>query len=445
MLKSKISYKEILQLSLPIYGGLIASQSILIADTFFLGKVDSVQQSAVGIAGLFFTVFFIIGYGFTMGGQILIARRIGENRPHEVGKIFWNVVNVAMIYAAVVFIFFRFFSYDLFYLILKSDDVAKYATQYLENRSFGFFGAHLAWCFCAYNIGRGNSVAVTIASVVNAVVNIVLAYIMIFGKFGFPAMEIKGAALASGIADICCALTYVIYSFINKDYLTYQINKYVFITKEHIKQVMKVSFWLVIQNSLSIVAWFFFFVWIENTGQLNFEVSIIVRGIYSVLLMSPIALSSATNSLVSNQIGQKKENEVIPLVYKVVRLSFIYVLIVCPIVIFTPDILVAVFTDETLLIEHARSPLITVFIAMLFFSISSIFFQAVSGTGNTLIALIIESLCIAMYLIYSFVATDPNRDAPLWIIWMAEVLYMFSFGILSAIYLHSGRWKKLKI
>jgi len=138
MLKTGIKYKEILTLALPIYLGLIASQSIIIADTYFLGKVDSVQQSAVGIAGLFFMVFFIIGYGFTMGGQILIARRIGENRNAEVGKIFWNVINIAMIYAFVVFIFFRFFTYDLFYLILQSDEVAKNATIYLENRSFGF-------------------------------------------------------------------------------------------------------------------------------------------------------------------------------------------------------------------------------------------------------------------------------------------------------------------
>jgi Na+-driven multidrug efflux pump len=82
---------------------------------------------------------------------------------------------------------------------------------------------------------------------------------------------------------------------------------------------------------------------------------------------------------------------------------------------------------------------------MVFFSMSSIFFQAVSGTGNTFIALIIEAICIAMYLVYAFLATEKDAHLPLWTIWMAEVLYMFSFGILSAIYLHSDRWKQLRI
>ncbi len=445
MLKTNISYNEIFKLALPIYGGLLASQSIIVADTFFLGKVDSVQQSAAGIAGLFYTIFFIIGYGFSMGGQILIARRIGENRIPEVGKIFWNMMNIAMIYALLVFIFFKFFSYGLFYSILDSKEVAMNATSYLENRAFGFFGTQLAWCFCAYNIGRGNSMAVTIASVINALVNIILAYLLIFGKAGFPKMDIKGAALAGGIADTCYGLTYIVYSFINKEFKTYHINRFVFITKEHVNQLIKVSFWLVIQYTLSIVAWFLFFVWIENTGKINFEVSIIVRSIYSVFLMSPIALSSATNSLVSNLIGQKKEVEVIPLIYKVIKVSFIYVILVTPLLLIFPDFFIGAFTNDQTLVPFARAPLITVFVAMVFFSISSIFFQSVSGTGNTLIALLIESVCIAIYLVFSYLVTHPGHSVPLWFIWVAEVIYMLTFGIFSALYMHSGRWKKLRI
>jgi putative MATE family efflux protein len=444
-LKTSITYKEILSLALPIYGGLIANQSILVADTFFLGKVDSIQQSAVGIAALFYMVFYIIGYGFTMGGQILIARRIGENRPLEVGKLFWNIVNIAMIYAILVFIFFKFFTYPVFSMILDSEIVAKNAADYLSARSFGFLGTQLAWCFCAYNIGRGNSMAVTIASAVNAIVNIVLAYLLIFGKGGFPEMQLKGAGIASGIADIACAATYIIYSFLNKDYKKYQINQFIFLTAEHLRQVFKVSFWLVIQYSLSIIAWFYFFVWIENTGKINFEVSIIVRSIYAVFLMSPIALSSATNSLVSNIIGQGRENEVLSLVHKVIKMSFMYVVIVCPVLLIFPDALVEIFTKDHVLIPFAREPLITVFIAMLFFSISAVFFQAVSGTGHTLTALIIEAICIALYMVYTFIATNKDHPLPLWLIWMAEVMYMFTFGLIAAIYMHSGKWKKLRI
>lgn len=444
-MKTSLSYKDILTLALPIYGGLIANQSIIIADTYFLGKVDSVQQSAVGIAGLFYMVFYIIGYGFTMGGQILIARRIGEGKPFEVGKIFWNIINVAMIYAIGVFIFFKFFTFSVFSSILESEQVAKNATEYLSYRSFGFLGTQLAWCFCAYNIGRGSSVAVTVASVVNAVLNIVLAWFMIFGKAGFAPMQIKGAAIASGIADVACACTYIIYLLINKDYKKYRLNKFVFLTFEHLRQIFKVSFWLVIQYSLSIVAWFYFFVWIENTGKVNFEVSIIVRSIYSVFLMSPIALSSATNSMVSNLIGQERKKEVLPLIYKVIKLSLGYVLIVCPILLIFPDTLVQLFTMDSSLVPHARLPLITVFVAMLFFSISAIFFQSVSGTGNTFTALIIEAVCIAIYMVFSYLATNDSSPFPLWGIWMAEVIYMFTFGVMSIIYMHSNRWKKIKI
>lgn len=444
MLKTNTSYKEIFKLSLPIYGGLIASQAIIIADIYYLGKVSSLQQSAAAFAGVFYSVFFLIGYGFTQGGQILIARRIGEGKISEVGKLFWNMMLAGLTYAILVAIFFRFFTTPLFYWLLDSQEVAKNASDYMTSRSFGFLGTQIAWSFCAYNIGRGNSVAVTIASVVNAVVNIFLAYIFIFGTLGFERMEIKGAAIASGIADICCALTYVLYTIINKDYKIYGIERIIFFTKVHLKQLFQVSFPLVVQCSLSIIAWFLFFAWIERTGKTNFEVSMIVRGIYSVFLMSPIALSSTANSLVSNLIGQKRENEVIPFVYKVIKVSLVYVIIISPILILIPDFLVDIFTQDVLLIPLSRQPLITVFIAIWFFSASSIFFQSVSGTGNTRIALAIESVCILAYLVYTYMVTTIYPQ-PLMVIWFAEILYMLSFGLLSAIYLHSGRWKKLKI
>ncbi len=445
MLKTGVSHKEILKLALPIYGGLIASQSIIIADIYFLGQINSVQQSAAAFAGVFYTVFFLIGYGFTQGAQILIARRIGEGKLFEVGKIFWNMMLIGLVYSIIVAIFFRFFTAPLFAWLMDSQEVAKHASDYMASRSFGFLGTQMAWCFCAYNIGRGNSMAVSIASSINALINILLAYVFIFGAWGIPKMEIKGAALASGIADICCALTYIIYSFLNKDYLKYNIQKIIFFSKEHVGQLFKISFPLVIQSSLSIIAWFLFFAWIEKTGKLNFEVSMIIRGIYSVFLMSPIAMSSSTNSLVSNLIGQKRENEVIPLVYKVIKLSFFYVLIVSPILLFMPDFLMSIFTEDASLIPYGRQPMITVFFAMLFFSISSIFFQSVSGTGNTKIALAIEAICIAAYLIYAYITTDKSNPSDLWVIWMSEVIYMLSFGVFSAIYLHSGRWKRLKI
>lgn len=442
--KTSITYKEVFSLALPIYGGLLASQAIVVADVFFLGKIDSVQQSAAAYGGLLYTVFFLIGYGLTTGGQILIARRIGEGNLSEVGKHFWNLIMVSLVYATLVALFFTFFTKPLFQFLLHSEEVSTKAAEYMRFRSFGFIGTQISWCFCAYNIGRGSSIAVTVASVVNAIVNIVLAWIFIFGNMGFSGNEIRGAALASGIADVCCALTYVVFTLVNKDYLTYQIQKFYLFSTLQLKQLFKVSSPLIIQNSLSITAWFLFFAWIEHTGKANFEISTIMRVVYSVFMMSPIALASSTNSLVSNIIGQKRHDEVIPLIYKIIKLSFLFALTISPLMILIPDLLIDIFTKDDTLVPLAQLPLRSIFVALMFFSISNIFFQSVSGTGNTHIALLIEVFCIAIYLVYSYYVTYLSPQ-PLWVIWLAEVIYMCSFGILSAIYIHSGRWKRLKI
>lgn len=444
MAKTSITYTDVFKLALPIYGGLLASQAIVVADVFFLGMVDSVQQSAAAYGGLLYTVFFLIGYGFTTGGQILIARRIGEGKLQDVGKLFWNLILVGLIYATLVAIFFSLYTKPLFQFLLHSEDVSTQAAAYMKYRSFGFLGTQISWVFCAYNIGRGSSFAVTVASVVNAIVNIILAWFFIFGEIGFEGIEIQGAALASGIADVCCALTYVIFTLVNKDYVTYKIQQFSMFSRIHLKQLMKVSSPLIIQNSLSITAWFLFFAWIEHTGKANFEISTIIRVIYSVFMMSPIALASSTNSLVSNIIGQKRENEVIPLIYKIIKLSLLFALIVSPLMVLIPDELVDLFTKDPDLIPLARLPLRSIFVALILFSVSNIFFQSVSGTGNTHIALFIEIICIFLYLLFSYYVTYISAQ-PLWFVWLAEVMYMGSFGVLSAIYMHSGKWKRLHI
>jgi Na+-driven multidrug efflux pump len=72
--KQSISYSQILKLAFPIIIGGIAQNIIMATDAFFMAMVDEVSLDAVGLAGLFFSTVYILGLGFSIGVQILIAR-----------------------------------------------------------------------------------------------------------------------------------------------------------------------------------------------------------------------------------------------------------------------------------------------------------------------------------------------------------------------------------
>src|SRR5947209_20338296 len=99
------SYRQIVQIALPISLALLVPQMNFIVNNIFLGHLSNEALAAASITGVYYLIFAGIGYGLNNGLQALISRRAGENRPEEIGKIFNQGVLVSLgIAAAGIFI-----------------------------------------------------------------------------------------------------------------------------------------------------------------------------------------------------------------------------------------------------------------------------------------------------------------------------------------------------
>ena len=85
------SGKDIMRIAYPILISLLMEQMIGMTDTAFLGRVGEVELGAAAIAGIYYLAVFMMGFGFGVGAQILIARRNGEKHYDEIGEIFIRV------------------------------------------------------------------------------------------------------------------------------------------------------------------------------------------------------------------------------------------------------------------------------------------------------------------------------------------------------------------
>lgn len=444
MEKLNTSVSGIIRLAFPIYGGLLANTLVGIVDTAFLGRVGLLEQGAAGYGSLFYLVFYLIGFGFVLGPQIIISRRVGEGANRRVGHIFSNAVWVMMIYSALLVGALWLLADQFFQQMLNSQQIAGLTTRYLEIRTLGIPATMLNLCFMAFFVGTGRSFAIGVASVGSGLVNVVLDYLLIFGIGSLQPMGMEGAAWASAFSDISGSLIYLAIAWSKKSFSPYALRQGIPLRWAMLRQIFQVSTPLILQNFISISAWFLFFTMIEKTGELNFGVSIIIRSIYSVFMNSAIALGSATNSMVSNLIGQGRNHEIPSFLRRVMILSFTSMLVMSLPLWLYPRLMAGFFTDDLLLMELSVASQIVVVLALYLFSVSNIYFQAVSGTGNTRVSLIIEVFCIILYLLYAYI-TAIRFATPLHFIWGAEVLYMISFGILAYLYILSGRWKEKRL
>lgn len=84
------SYREIWKIAFPILISTIIEQVIGMTDAAFLGRVGEIELGASAIAGIYYMVIFMLGLGFSIGVQIIIGRRNGENNFKETGKVFYT-------------------------------------------------------------------------------------------------------------------------------------------------------------------------------------------------------------------------------------------------------------------------------------------------------------------------------------------------------------------
>ncbi len=94
MEKSYLSYKSIWSVSWPVILSLLAQNIVNLTDTVFLGHLGEIELGASAIASVYYMIFFMTGFGFANGIQILISRRNGEQRFREIGNIFSNGILV---------------------------------------------------------------------------------------------------------------------------------------------------------------------------------------------------------------------------------------------------------------------------------------------------------------------------------------------------------------
>ena len=435
------SYRKIWNLSYPIILSLLAQNLIAVIDTAFLGRVGEIELGASAIGGLFYYWIFMLGFGFGNGAQILMARRNGEGNYKQVGRIFYHTMYIFVAMGVLLIVLIWFFAPSFLSAFITSPDIYKASIEYLDYRIWGIMFAFTNVAFRAFLVGTTRTGLLGISAAIMAIVNISLDYVLIFGHFGFPEMGISGAALASVISEGVAALFFIVATLSSKASRKYHIFRLPKFDGGIIRRTWNLSVFIMLQNFVSIAAWFLFFMLIEHLGERPLAVSNIIRSLYTLLMIHIWAFSTLVNTLVSNAIGEGHKNAVIPIIHKVNRMGMAISFVVLAVALLIPELLIRIYTDDPLLIADARPVLLVVLGAIVPMSVSINWFSGVSGTANTRSALAIETATIGLYVLYIIVLTYVFH-ASLPLIWTSEYLYYAVIGISSWLYLKYGNWQK---
>lgn len=443
-MKTVYSNKDIWKIAYPCLISLVMEQLIGMTDTAFLGRVGEVELGASAIAGVYYLAIFMVGFGFSIGAQIIIARRNGERNYKDIGNVFYHGIYFLFVLAVVMFFASHWLSPLLLKKVVSSEHIYEAAISYIDWRVYGFFFSFAAAMFRAFYIGTTQTKTLTLNSIIMVLSNVLFNYVLIFGKFGFPALGIAGAAIGSSLAELVSLVFFIVYTSRKIDCSKYGINCFVHFNGRVLQNIFKISLWTMIQNFFSLSTWFLFFLFVEHLGERSLAITNVIRSLSGFPFMIMMAFASTCGSLVSNLIGAGKHDYVHVTIWQHIRLAYVFVLSLVLVYALFPQFIISIFTDIPEIIVDGVPSLWVLCTIYLISVPANIYFQSVSGTGNTQKAFLLEMVTLVIYVAYSyFIIVYLKLDVAY--CWTNEHVYALFILLFSYYYMRNGNWRDTKI
>ncbi len=439
-LKVKVTNKQILSIAMPITLAILIPQLNMLTNSIFLGKYDTEALGNAGITGVYYLIFAVAGHGLNNAMQSVFSRHAGSGDTGAFKVILTQGIRICL-QLSLIGILFTWFIAPYILQPVAAENAYPQEISFLRIRIWGLPFLYLFQMGNAFLVASLNSRYLMIGFICEALVNIILDYVFIYGHFGFPEMGFNGAAVASVIAEAVGFI--VVFAVLYKTGLKkkYNLLKDFAYDKIISKAIIKVSAPLVAQYVISVTTWLIFFFLIEARGNtMDKAISNVMRNVFGLAGVFVWAFASTTNVVVSNLMGQKREDKIILAINKIMLLSIGFCSVMVVLLNLFPGIFFSLFGKDDAFVTAGIPVARVVSVGMLFMSVANIWLNGVTGTGKTKMNLIIEIVAITTYLIYSWIFMKVHFIS-LAMAWSNEVVYWSTIFIMAFVFLKSGKWK----
>ena len=230
-------YKRMFILTLPIIIQNLIVQMLNMTDTLVVGKLGEKELASVGIANQYFFFFSLMLFGINAGVSMFITQFWGKKDEKSIKKMTALGVSLSVVVSIIFTIIAFLYPQGIISIFNTDAEVVYLGSRYLliVAISYLFTGISLSFSFCSRSIE--NTFLPMMTSIVAFFVNLVLNYVLVFGKFGAPAMGVEGSAWATVIARVLETVIIVFYVYYKKIPIGFRLGDLLGIKLEFLKPV----------------------------------------------------------------------------------------------------------------------------------------------------------------------------------------------------------------
>lgn len=304
-IKDRYFIKKLAIVSIPMIAQNVITSCLNLVDTFMLGRLGEENIAAAGCANQMFFLFTLTVIGLLGGTTVFIPQFWGKRDSDSINKTIGFCGCLCMSVAFIVFLLVQIFPSQILGVFSESEEVVLLGTDYLRIVSFTYLLFPASMCLSSGLKGTGRPLIPMKISALCVFINIVLNYIFIFGKFGFPFMGIKGAALATLVARAVELFLIAKNVFSPDSPLVLKFSKMFSFSREFAKKILKVSLPVTFNESLWAFATVIYNFCYARLGTDSFAAYQAAVNIMDIFLMMIVGFGNAGAVIIGHKIGQK--------------------------------------------------------------------------------------------------------------------------------------------
>jgi len=449
--------KRILVLAVPAMLALLTQTAINLVDTWFIGLLPEPERThGQAMLSDSLTLLWAVG-GFlsaiSVGTQTLVGRRMGQGQPLDGGAVLANALLLATVTSSVLACICIPLVPMYFQLTSAASEYVHIATAYTKWRFVGLVSMVVTAAFKAFYDGTGRTYVHFWAAVIMNVVNFVLCWVLIFGRYGFPHMGAEGAGLAAAISSWVGVFAMALFSLRKIDLEKFRPYRRGTLSLATMKQLAKLSVPSGVATTV-VMTGFKAFIYIvhifdnrvaEQSGgePIYGAATTIIINVLSLTIFACMAFGVSTATLVSQSLGARDPDAAERYAWTSVKLAAIAFGILGATELIFPQFWLGIFNKSPAVIEIGTAPMRLMGACGPLIAVGMILTQALFGAGNPRFVMLAEfSLHFGVLLPLAYLF-GVALDWSLFGVWISAAVYVVLLTGIMAWKFRSNTWKHI--
>lgn len=437
--------REILKLAWPAIAEMMLHTFIWVVDTAMVGRLGAEALSAVGLSGsVYWNVLWIFS-SVSIGAMAVVARAVGGNDMSKATHAAGQALLISIV-LGILFTIGTYFSAPLIFRLGGFEkDVGVLGIEYFRIVGAGSVLLVLTSVGGGILRGAGDTRTPMFVAAVGNTINAVGDYVLIFGVLGFPRLGVKGAAIATLVANIAGGILTLVALFRKKSKLPLNMQDLKRVDMPTIKTLVNLSVPAAMEEALMSTARILSSFMIASLGTVAFAAHQVTIAAESLSFMPGSGFATASGVLVGQNLGAGETHSARRVTYRSIRFAVI-VMGGLAVVFFTvPQVIVRFFTDDVQVMTLASTCLRIAGLEQVFIGIGDTFRGSMRGAGDTVSALKITTIGTWLVRVPVLAFIIYFLRFPLPAVWIGICIEWVIRAALGARYFARGNWERIKL